>query len=109
MRKQLVCNSGADWYQVESEIHHCVLCGNGGLLHESMVEGLLYQRNACCLMWPQTGYKWHLFNRISNSYYRILKKIAYNQLILVLAGGSGIKQRKKHPTRQMGRERSCSL
>lgn len=88
---------------------HCMLCCKGGLLHESMVETLLYQRNAYCLMWPQTGYKCHLFSSISNSYYRMLTKIAYNQLILLLAGGSGIKQQKKCPSRQMGKERICSL
>lgn len=71
---------------------------NGGLLHESMVEALLHQRNAWCLMWPQTGYKWHLFHSISSSYSRIIKNIACYQLFFILACGSGIKQHKNHPT-----------
>lgn len=50
-----------------------------------------------------------IYLSVSNSYYRMLTKIAYSQLILVLAGGSKIKQHKKHPTRQMGKERICSL
>lgn len=94
----MVWNSVAGWYQVEPEMPHYVVGSNGGLLHESTVKALLHERNAGCLTWPQTGYKWHLFKSISGSYNRIIKKIAYNLLFFMLACGSGIKQHKNHPT-----------
>lgn len=38
-------------YQVESEMPHCLLSGDSGLLCESMVVALLYQGNAYCLVY----------------------------------------------------------